>query len=78
MAEREEPLVRLVAAVEQAGLRGPALLFLDLLRPVDLITSNLVGFGRPFVVGTTLEPFVVRLGEAAAWAELRRLLAAQD
>lgn len=78
MAESEEPLVRLVAALEQAGLREPATLFFELLRPVDLITSHLVGFGRPFVVGTAAEPFVARLGEAAAWAELRRLLAAQD
>jgi hypothetical protein len=78
MTEPDEPLVRLVAGLDQAGLRAPATLLLDLLSPIDLITSQLVCFGRPFVAGTGAEPLIKRLGEAAAWAELRRMLAAQD
>ncbi|RRR76991.1 MAG: hypothetical protein EI684_02110 [Candidatus Viridilinea halotolerans] len=78
MAEETEPLAQLVAGLERAGLRGPATLLLEMLSPVDLITSQLVGIGRPFVVGTTAEALLIRLGDAAAWGELRRLLAQED
>jgi hypothetical protein len=78
VAEPEEPLLRLVAGLDQAGLRAPATMLLDLLSPIDLISSQLACFGRPFVAGTGVEPLLNRLGEAPAWAELRRLLAAQD
>jgi hypothetical protein len=78
MAEPEEPLLHLIAGLERAGLRAPAAIFLDLLSPVDVITSQLVCFGRPFVLGTGAETLFNRLGEPPAWAELRRLLATHD
>jgi hypothetical protein len=78
MAEPEEPLQHLIAGLDRAGLRVPAAIFLDLLSPVDVVTSQLAYFGRPFVLGTSAETLFTRLGEPPAWAELRRLLATHD
>lgn len=78
MAQPEEPLLDLIAGLERTGLRAPAAIFLDLLSPVDVITSQLVCFGRPFVLGTSAETLFTRLGDPPAWAELRRLLATHD
>lgn len=72
--EREDVLRRLVAGVEQAGLRTPLSLCLEMLSPIDVVSSQLVRFSLPFVGGTRAERFVVALGEPEGWRELRRLL----
>lgn len=74
----DEPLRRLAARIERAGMREPAAMLLDILSPIDVISSQLARFGRPLVGGTGAEPVVAALEEAAGWAELRRLLGRQD
>lgn len=74
----EQALHELAGRIERAGLSTPATIVLDMLRPFDVISSQLVSFGRPFVGGTGAEPLVKALGEVEAWAELRRLLSRQD
>jgi hypothetical protein len=74
----EDPLRDLAAGIERAGLRVPAAMLLDVLSPLDVVTCQLARFSRPLVGGTSAEPFARALGEAAAWAELRRLLGHQD
>lgn len=74
----DDPLGRLVAGIERAGMRAPAALLLDMLSPLDVVSSQLARFSRPLVGGTGAEPLVAALEEAAAWAELRRLLGRQD
>ncbi|NTU85874.1 MAG: hypothetical protein HGA45_42180 [Chloroflexales bacterium] len=78
MSEPDEPLRRLVSTLAGAGLLAPAALLLDALRPLDVISSQLARFSRPLVGGTRAEPFVIALEDAAAWAELRRLMELQD
>lgn len=78
MSGSDDPLSRLVAHLERSGLREPTAILLEMISPVDLISSQIARFGQPFARGTGAEPLIERLGDAAAWAELRRLLAAQD
>lgn len=74
----DDPLGGLVAGIERAGLRAPVALLLDVFSPLDVVSSQLARFSRPLVGGTRAEPVVTALEEAAAWAELRRLLARTD
>lgn len=74
----EDPLHDLVAGIERAGLRVPAAMLLDIISPLDVISCQLARFSRPLVGGTAVEPVAKALGEAAGWAELRRLLGHQD
>lgn len=78
MSSPEEPLVSLAALLERAGLRTPTLLILEMFGPIDVLSSNLVRFGMPFVRGTRIEPVATALGEPDGWGELRQLLARDD
>jgi hypothetical protein len=69
-----DPLASLVARVDALGLRVPAAILLDALRPLDIVGSQLARFSMPFVGGTKAEPLAAALSEAEAWRELRRLL----
>jgi hypothetical protein len=73
-SQHEETLRRLVAHVDRAGLRVPLALALDVLRPLDVVSSQAVLFVRPFVRGSGLERYAVLLAEAEHWPELRRSL----
>ncbi|MEI6776694.1 MAG: hypothetical protein WCK70_07315 [Chloroflexales bacterium] len=63
--------------IERAGLREPAAILLDVLRPLDVISSQLALFVRPLVRGTGLYPYADLLTDTATWHMLRRLLAHQ-
>jgi hypothetical protein len=71
----DDPLQRLAAQIERAGMRVPVAMLLDLLSPLDVVSSQLATFSRPLVGGTAIEPVVSALQETAAWAELRQRLA---
>ncbi|MCS6880478.1 MAG: hypothetical protein RMK84_14035 [Oscillochloridaceae bacterium] len=70
-------LQRLAAGVERAGLRAPVALLLDILSPIDVISSQVARFSLPFLGGTRAEVYVAALGEPDAWRDLRRLLDAR-
>lgn len=74
MSLPEDPLQPIVARLERTGLRAPASLVLEILSPIELISSQIARFGQPFVRGTAAEALIERLGETEAWAELRRML----
>lgn len=78
MSERRATLQRLAARVEQAGLRGPAALLLDLLSPLDVISSQFARFSLPLISGTGAATYAAVLAETDSWQELRRLLAEQE
>ncbi len=71
----DDPLQGLADGIERSGMRVPAAMLLDLLSPLDVISSQLATFSKPLVGGTAIEPVVTALQETTAWAELRRLLA---
>lgn len=60
--------------IERAGLREPAALLLDVLLPLDVLSSQLALFVRPLVRGTGLHPYADLLADTATWHTLRRLL----
>lgn len=74
MSADVEPLRRLAARIEGAGLRVPAALFLEALSPIDVINSQLARFGLPLALGTGAEPLLRALADTASWRELRGLL----
>lgn len=75
MAEPAGPVRHFAERIQQAGLRSAALILLDTLSPLDMLSSQLVAAVRPFVVGSSAEPLFTQLATTDAWAELRRLLA---
>lgn len=74
MSAPHQPLAELAAALERRGLRAPAALLLDAVRPLDFVNSQIARFSLPLLGGTAAEPFAVALAETEAWRELRRLL----
>ncbi len=73
--EPDDPqLAALAQAITQAGWRPAALMMLDLLGPLDIISSQAVLLTRPFVQGTRLDPYAQVLSEPANWNHLRQLL----
>lgn len=74
MDDASQALQRLAASVERAGLRAPVALLLDMLSPIDVVSSQVARFSRPFLGGTPAEAYVAALGEPDAWRDLRRLL----
>ena len=78
MGESDEVLRQLAADLGRAGLRVPATMMLEALSPLDVVSSQVARFSQPFVGGTRAGPLALALAEVTAWAELRRLLGAQD
>lgn len=74
MDDTSQVLQRLVARVEHAGMRVPLALVLDMLSPIDVVSSQLARFSLPFLGGTRAEAYVAVLGDPDAWRNLRRLL----
>lgn len=69
-----QPLRRIAAGAERAGLRVPLAMVLDALSPLDVLSSQFARFTLPLLGGTGAEPYAAALAEADAWRELRRLL----
>jgi hypothetical protein len=76
MAERAATLAQLADRIARSPLHTALCLTLDLLSPIDVISSQLAQFARPLVSGTGLEPYASLLADRASWPELRRLLSA--
>lgn len=72
-----ETLHSLAAHIERAGLRVPVSLVLDVLQPLDVVSSQVAVFVAPFVRGLEWERYAVVLTAAASWNQLRQLLEAQ-
>ncbi len=61
--------------IERTGLRAPVAILLDVLSPLDVISSQMALFARPLVRGTGLYSYASLLTDTASWQELRKLLA---
>ncbi|NNJ10503.1 hypothetical protein EKD04_009200 [Chloroflexales bacterium ZM16-3] len=77
MENYHDSLHDLAAQIDRVGLHAPATILLDLLCPLDVISSQIAQFARPLVRGTSLDPYARLLAEPASWQELRRLLSRQ-
>jgi len=75
MTEPAEPVRHVAERIQQAGLGSATLILLDILSPLDMISSQLVATVRPFVAESSAEPLFSQFATSTAWAELRRLLA---
>jgi hypothetical protein len=75
--DQKAALRQVAQRIERAGLRTPAAILLDVLSPLDVLSSQLALLARPLVRGTGLYPYANLLTDAASWQELRRLLAPQ-
>lgn len=68
----------LATAIDRVGLRNPVALFLDILKPLEFMSSQIAQFSRPFVYGSRWEHYAVALTEEASWEYLRRALSEQS
>ncbi len=74
-AETDNPQLRALAAqIEQAGLEAPVRLALDILHPVDVLSSHCALLLHPFLRGTRWDAPCAALSERQAWATLRQIL----
>jgi hypothetical protein len=75
--DRAAALQQMAERIARAGMRAPVAIALDVLGPLDVISSQVALFARPLLRGTGLHPYADLLTDAANWQELRRLLARQ-
>jgi hypothetical protein len=73
-----EPLHQLVAQIERAGMREAVIFAIDMLRPIDVIGSQIVQFSRPFLAGSPWAAYAAVLAERESWQELRHLLTGRN
>lgn len=69
-----DSLRQLVAYIDRVGLRMPLRFILDVLRPLDVLSSQAALFVSPFIRGSTWEQFTTALTQESGWRELRHLL----
>jgi hypothetical protein len=69
-----EAIQHLAEAIQQRGLRSPVILMLDVLKPVDFISSQVAQFVFPFVRGGQWEHYAAILTEERGWNDLRQRL----
>ncbi len=72
--QRTATLHKLAQRIAAAGLLTPALVTLDALRPIDVISSQCILFLRPFVVRTGFDRYAEALTQEHGWQELRAML----
>lgn len=74
-SEADNPQLRALAAkIEQAGLEAAVRLVLDILHPVDVLSSQCALLLHPFLRGTRWAAPCAALSERQAWATLRQML----
>ncbi len=71
---QDAQLRALAAKIEQVGLEAPVRLVLDILHPVDVLSSQCALLLHPFLRGTRWAAPCAALSERQAWAALRQML----
>jgi hypothetical protein len=69
-----EALRHLAAWIERAGLRVPVAMTLEMLRPLDFLSSQAALFAHPFARGSRWERYTSALTHEQSWHDLRDLL----
>lgn len=72
--QRTETLQRLATAITRTGLYVPASIALDIMQPLDFLSSQVALFVQPFTTGCRWEHYALVLTEETSWKELRSLL----
>lgn len=75
--QHSEALQYLAERIVQAGLRVPITIALDIVKPLDFLSSQVVLFVRPFTTGSSFERYAAVLIDESSWKELRDCLARQ-
>lgn len=66
-----DALQHLARHLTTAGMDAPALLLLDVLQPLDVVSSQVALFCQPFVRGMAWHRYCAALSDPTAWATLR-------
>lgn len=76
----DEAIGNLATLIGRTGLRAPVAFVLDILKPFDVLSSQLALFVRPFTptIGREWERYSRALSEEANWNELRLMLDNHD
>lgn len=81
MADETLPLVtvqRLADEIEARGLATPVRMILDIVSPLDIVSSQLALFIAPFTTGSRFYDYSSCFSHERAWKELRRILARHE
>ncbi len=73
-ATAPDAISKLADTITHAGLRDPLALALDMISPIDFISSQVALFVRPFTYGSQWEQYTSALAEETNWQTLRTLL----
>lgn len=73
-----EAIQSLARAIDRVGLRNPVALILDILKPIEFMSSQIAQFSRPFVYGSRWEHYAAALTEESSWENLRHALSEQE
>lgn len=73
-ATKTEALQDLSQRLARAGLQDSAALVLDLIKPLDFLSSQVALFCQPFVRSGPWGQYTAALTDEAGWQELRQLL----
>jgi FPC/CPF motif-containing protein YcgG len=71
-------LQQLANTITKTGLRDPLALLLNIIKPIDFITSQVALFVSPFTHGGRWEHYTTALTEETNWQTLRLLLEKED
>ena len=74
----EAPLRNLADGIRRAGMATPIRIALDVCAPLDVISSQLALFVRPFTDGSRWQSYAQALSNEQGWQQLRSLLAADE
>jgi predicted oxidoreductase (fatty acid repression mutant protein) len=70
----DESLQQLATQIERSSMREAIVFALDVLRPVDLLSSQFAQFSRPFLAHSRWAVYAAALAQEESWTTLRRLL----
>jgi hypothetical protein len=73
-APKTEALQDLTQRLAQVGLHDSATLVLDIIKPLDFLSSQVALFCQPFVRSGQWGQYTAALTAEAGWQELRQLL----
>ncbi len=74
----DDVIQQLAGAITRTGMRSPVSLILDMLSPLDFVSSQVALFVRPFMVVPRWEHYATALTNEEKWADLRRQLGGDE
>ena len=76
--EQSDTIHRLAEGITRVGLHAPFAMALDVIKPLDFVSSQVALFLQPFVRGHAWEQYMTALSDESHWQALRHELDRQQ